>query len=428
MDRSVFDSHAYRRSRGAYRAQCTFEYLITILMSDSYLAKLLSDIGVGDTFIGIISSFIAAAFLFQLAAIFLAPRIKNVKRAAIIFHVTSQVIFASLYFVPTLPFPGGVKTFIVVSGILIAYSFRYTVLSIIYRWANSFVDPEKRGVYSAGKEMISLIVGIVFSLSIGMLIDGFEAAGNLRGGFLVVAVIGLIISGLDLVTLSLIENRAEPENASKIPVRKVISGLIGNRGLRSVVILNVLWQSACYLTIGFLGIYKIRDLALTVGAVQMINILGNFCRFLVSRGFGRYSDRTSYARGIGLAMMIAAAAFFVNVFTTPKTWYLIIVYTILYSACLAGTEQNFSNIVYSYVPETSFVQANAIKNSIGGIFGFISSLIGSRILGAVQANGNTIFGVTVYGQQILSLISLILIVAAMIYNRAVISKRSVMGQ
>ncbi len=397
-------------------------------MSDSYLAKLLSDIGVGDTFIGIISSFIAAAFLFQLAAIFLAPRIKNVKRAAIIFHVTSQVIFASLYFVPTLPFPGGVKTFIVVSGILIAYSFRYTVLSIIYRWANSFVDPEKRGVYSAGKEMISLIVGIVFSLSIGMLIDGFEAAGNLRGGFLVVAVIGLIISGLDLVTLSLIENRAEPENASKIPVRKVISGLIGNRGLRSVVILNVLWQSACYLTIGFLGIYKIRDLALTVGAVQMINILGNFCRFLVSRGFGRYSDRTSYARGIGLAMMIAAAAFFVNVFTTPKTWYLIIVYTILYSACLAGTEQNFSNIVYSYVPETSFVQANAIKNSIGGIFGFISSLIGSRILGAVQANGNTIFGVTVYGQQILSLISLILIVAAMIYNRAVISKRSVMGQ
>lgn len=397
-------------------------------MSDSYLAKLLSDIGVGDTFIGIISSFIAAAFLFQLAAIFLAPKIKNVKRAAIIFHVTSQVIFASLYFVPTLPFPGGVKTFIVVSGILIAYSFRYTVLSIIYRWANSFVDPEKRGVYSAGKEMISLIVGIVFSLSIGMLIDGFEAAGNLRGGFLVVAVIGLIISGLDLVTLSLIENRAEPENASKIPVRKVISGLIGNRGFRSVVILNVLWRSACYLTIGFLGIYKIRDLALTVGAVQMINILGNFCRFLVSRGFGRYSDRTSYARGIGLAMMIAAAAFFVNVFTTPKTWYLIIVYTILYSACLAGTEQNFSNIVYSYVPETSFVQANAIKNSIGGIFGFISSMIGSRILGAVQANGNTIFGVTVYGQQVLSLISLILIVAAMIYNRAVISKRSVMGQ
>ena len=396
-------------------------------MSDSYLAKLLSDIGIGDTFIGIISSFIAAAFLFQLAAIFLAPKIKNVKRAAIIFHVTSQVIFASLYFIPTLPFPGGVKTFIAVFGILIAYSFRYTVLSIIYRWANSFVDPEKRGVYSAGKEMISLIVGIAFSLSIGMLIDGFEAAGNLRGGFLVVAVIGLVISGFDLLTLSLIENRAEPENTSGIPVRRVISGLIGNRGFCSVVILNVLWQSACYLTIGFLGIYKIRDLALTVGAVQMINILGNFCRFLVSRSFGRYSDRTSYARGIRLAMMIAAAAFFVNVFTTPRTWYLIIVYTILYSACLAGTEQNFSNIVYSCVPETSFVQANAIKNSVGGIFGFISSLIGSRILGAIQANGNTIFGVTVYGQQILSLISLILIVAAMIYNRVVISKRSVMG-
>ena len=50
--------------------QAAFEYFIAILVSDAYLAKLLTHIGLDDSLIGIIASLISAAFLFQLTAVF----------------------------------------------------------------------------------------------------------------------------------------------------------------------------------------------------------------------------------------------------------------------------------------------------------------------------------------------------------------------
>ena len=95
---------------------------------------------------------------------------------------------------------------------------------------------------------------------------------------------------------------------------------------------------------------------------------------------------------------------------------------------LAGINQNLYNITYSYVDSRYFVQASAIKNSIGGLCGFGASLVASRLLSAVQANGNTIFGITVYGQQVLSAISFVLMICAILYTKFVIEKQKVMIQ
>ena len=89
-----FNSIEYKRSRGAYIAQCTFEYFISTLVTDAYLAKMLSHQGISDGMIGIISSFVSLAFLFQLSAIFLVDRVKNTKRTVIIFDSISS--FSSL--------------------------------------------------------------------------------------------------------------------------------------------------------------------------------------------------------------------------------------------------------------------------------------------------------------------------------------------
>ena len=99
-------------------------------------------------------------------------------------------------------------------------------------------------------------------------------------------------------------------------------------------------------------------------------------------------------------------AFFVNVFTTKTTWFFIIIYSILFNCSTAGTNQNSYNIVYSYVVSKYIIQAMAIKNCIGGLFGFAASIFVGKIFGPVQANNNIIFGIHIYGQQMLSAISL----------------------
>ena len=65
-----FNSPVYKRSRNSYLIYCAFEYFALLLISDAFLAKLLSSIGISDSLVGIISSFVSLACLFQLITIF----------------------------------------------------------------------------------------------------------------------------------------------------------------------------------------------------------------------------------------------------------------------------------------------------------------------------------------------------------------------
>ena len=426
----VFQSKAYKRSRSAYRWECTFEYFVSLLVGDAFLASLLTYIGISDAMAGIISSFVSLAFLFQIFSRFVVRRISNVKRFVTLFHSLSQLLFLALYLVPFLPFAFEYKQLAVIVCILLAYFGNYLVTSIIYKWGNSHVDPHKRGSYSAGKEMLSLISGMVVTLIIGQIMDYFEVMDNLEGGFIFCAISIFIFAVCDFICLMLIKNQIRPreELQKKVPLKEVMKNTLGNRSFVNLVILSCIWEIGRYTTLGFLGTYRLKELFFTVGTVQIINMLANLGRFAISKPFGIYSDKHTYAKGAELGFIVLASAFAVNIFTAPGTRLLMIAYTVLFNMGIAGVSQNFFNMTYSYVDSEYFVEASAIRSSIGGVCGFGASLLASLLLEHIQSNGNMLFGIHIYGQQVLSLISFALMLIAVLFTHFVIRKQKVMIQ
>lgn len=435
---SAQDPYATRdsvRSRRAYTLECAFEYFITLLVAEPFLTKLLLYIGLDDATIGIVQSLISFAFLFQLASIFVVQRITNVKRVAATVHGIGQFLFMCLYLVPFMPFAAEYRTIIVFACFLLGYFGNYLVTSIIFRWGNSYVDPDKRARFAATKEMISLLSGVVFTFVMSWVLNRFENADRMQAGFLFVAGVMAVVCAADFICLMLIKNRINepPRKADIVPLSRVVKTLFSNRGFVCVIILTILWQSANYMAVGFMGTYKQGELGLDVFTIQLINIAGNFCRFAFSRPIGRYTDRHSYAKGLALGLSIVAAAYLLNVFTSPRLWYMVIAYTVIQSIGMAGINQNLLNIVYNFVDDRYFVQASAIKNSIGGVCGFVAALIGSKILTAVQEadpvlDGVKIFGAEIYGQQLLSAISLVLAVIAIIFTHTVLEKQKIIAK
>ncbi len=428
---SVYDSKAYKRSRNAYKWECAFEYFVSLLVTDAFLAKILTEIGFSPEATGIISSLITLAFLFQLASVFVIRKVTNTKVFAILFHSTSQLLFLSLYLIPFMPFAAGVKKPLTVVCLLLAYFGNYMVSSMIFRWGNSFVDPRTRGRFSAGKEIMSLLSGMVVSLGVGYVMDYFGARENLAGSF-IFAAIGIFVFCLcDLATLLMIKNDIKPKADKKnsVPLSAVIRNTLGNKSFRSVVILMILWDVGRYFTMGFLGTYKIEELGFKMSIIQAISIAASLGRALFSKPFGKYTDKRTFAKGVELGLIIAIASFAIGMFSAPggARW-LIAVYTVLYNVCLAGVSGNLVNITYSYVDSDYFAEASAIKNSIAGLLGFGASLIGGKILSAVQANGNRIFGVAIYGQQVLFAISTLFMVLALLYTHFVVARQKVMIQ
>ncbi len=423
----IFNTKAYKVSRQAYIWQCTFEYFVSLLVTDAFLAKLLSNMGISDSVIGIISSLISFAFLFQLCTIFVVQKITNVKRISIIFDSLSTLLFMSLYFLPFLNVSKEAKTAIVIGAITLAYFSKYIVASIIFKWANSYVDPDKRASYSAIKEMVSLATGMIFTFVVGYIIDRFEALDNMEGGFIFIALSILILSVCNFVSLMLIKGKKE-EKTKQAPFKEVLENTFGNKGFRNVITMSIIQNIATYMTVGFLGIYKTKDLLISVGTVQIINIVANGFRFAFSMPIGKYSNKRGFTKGAELGFSIIAVAFLSMVFCNKNTWWIVVIYTVLYNVGIAGTNSNMMNIIYSYVKTDYFVQASAIKNSIGGIVGFLTSLVAGKILSVIQANGNMLFGINVNAQQFLALISFVLMVVLVVYIHFVVSKRKIMKQ
>ena len=218
------------------------------------------------------------------------------------------------------------------------------------------------------------------------------------------------------------------KDTSNPSVKEILQNTLGNKNFKNVIILLSMWSIATQMTVSFMGIYKTKDLLLSVGLIQIINAAANGMRLLSSIPLGAYSDKKSYSKGIELALTIAAVGFFTNMFTTEKTWWLVIIYSILYSVSIAGTNANKFNITYSYVNKEYIAQAMVIQNSISGILGFGASLIGSFILSSIQKNNNMFLGIPLHGQQLLSLISFIIIICAIAFDRCVVEKQKVVIQ
>ena len=120
----IYQSSDYKRSRKAYTMQCAFEYFVTILVSDAFLAKLLTHMGISDSSIGLISSLVSFSFLFQLLAIYLMSHLKNTKKTVMLFDTLGQMFLLGLYLIPFLPVTVRAKTVIVILCVLFAYIWR----------------------------------------------------------------------------------------------------------------------------------------------------------------------------------------------------------------------------------------------------------------------------------------------------------------
>lgn len=419
----LYDTPVYVRSRRAYLCQAAFEYFVSLLLTDAFLAKLLLYIGMSDGMIGVVSSLISFAYLFQLLTFVLAPYVQSAKKTVIRFNLGASIFFLIIYLVPFMPFGGSVKAGIVILSFLMAYLLKNAVSTLCFGWANSFVDPRKRGEYSALKEIISLAGGSVFVLAAGYIAERLEADGAEKIGFIFLIALMITCSLANLICLLRIGSEEKRRGAAVQRPAAVWKHILGNRAFVHVIVMISLWYIGAYLTVGFMGTYKTTELALSLGVIQIINVAASLSRILVSGPFGRYSDRTSYAKGYRTALLCMAAAFAVNIFTVPERKWLVFLYTMLYQVGSAGTGQNGENMCYNYVDREYIVSAMAIKNCIGGLLGFGASLIGSRILAAVQERNSQIFGVRIYGQQLLSALSCMFMIAAFFYAKYVVEKQ-----
>ena len=415
-----------RRCRNSYIVEALLEYLISLLVTGAFLAAILKQVGVSDAVTGVVSSLISLACVTQLFSGLVVKPGRSVKRTMLALGLVNQLMFAALYLIPFVRLSQTAKAALFAVMILGAHLIQNLSRPVKYKWLMGFVDPRERGRFTARKEIVSLIGGMLFTLGMGRMVDHFRDTGREQTGFILCGATMFVVAVLYFLSILSIDD--DPAATHGVPVsltaqaRAMRALLVENRAFRRLLLADVIWKAAVYLSTPYFGTYLIGELGFSLTAVSLFGIASSVLRALVSPWFGRYADRKGWAASLTLGLSIAAAAFLANTFARPGAARLLYgVYAVMYAASMASINGGLMNITYDYVDAGLFAHAMGAKDAVSGVAGFLVSLAGGAIVNAVQANGSVIFGRTIYAQQLLSLAAFALIGALALYMRFAIA-------
>ena len=419
---NAYDEKQLKTGRLLYIFYAAVEYLIALAVSGSFLAKLTAQIGMSDGMTGVISAVGTLGGLFQLISMFI--RKSRVKKMVIALTAANQLLFTSLYLIPRLALGQQVSGVLFTLSIVMANLLINAAAPKKSTWMMGLVDDRKRGVFSAYKEMFSLVMGMLFSFGMGALFDWLEGMGRLYTAFGIMACVMTVCMLLSVLCQVFMVEKPMPADRRR-PISQTVRGLLKNRSLRCVVLLYLLYFFINNSSIPFFATYQLNELGFSLTLISGFGILSSVARLAVSPYWGKLADRLSFSAMLEKCFLVLGAAFLFAMLATPANGRIMFaLYYIFHGIAMGGVNSGMFNLVFDCARPEERADSLAVCQSISGLSGFLITLLFSTVVTVMQQRGSQIAGITIYAQQLLSAVSLLCTLGAVAFIRFRLKKKT----
>ena len=407
-------------TRVAFVAEESLNYFFTLFVTSTFLGYLLSALGFSDATQGVINTVATLSCGAQLFSFVISGR--RVKRTILLAMLFNQIAFIAIYLLPLFDFAPGVRSVFFVALLVIGNLVNNAVSPARLVWLMKSVDLEKRGTFTAVKEMISLAGGVVLSLSLGAIADAHrDADGAPTSTYYIICLVALVLMTA-LHTFSLLVCHEDSDEAPRVSVGESLKAVFKNESILKIMPISIIWQISLALSTPFYPSYLREELSMSFTLITVLTTVGLVARLVVSPFMGKLADKKSFTFSMMTCVLLQGIAYLGGIFCAPgmmKWFYL--VYSCFSGFAMAGMNNGFMNLVYDFVrPEDRSVTIG-LQSAVGGITGFLSALISGVILDKIQsAGGVTVFGVHLYAQQALSILSFITVLLLFLYMLKII--------
>lgn len=411
-------------SRISYYTLCALNYISSLMLADVFLVDVLQYAGFDDGTIGIINSATGFVSFVQILLLFVGHKIRRRKSFILFGYTGMAVMFTLAYVIALIPAGTQVRQVLIVACLLLgrlAVNFASPLLEI---FKYSFVSYQERGAVTATNNTVSLATAIVFTLAIGRVRDYYRESGNVEQGLLITAIFLGIITLLTAISIAMMRGSSEAASASKpaAGIKDILEHTLGSKGFLCMLLFYIIWLAASTITNSFLGVYKLNELQYSIGTVQIINTASNIVAMLLARPFGKLADRRTHSLCLKFALMAHAVAFAVCALTAPETAWLAFVHAMISGIAGIVLSSCFYNMLLELIGPTYYMYGLALISCGSNLCSFAISFLAAWLLETIQSMGNTLFGMTVYAQQLLSAISAVMTLGLLGFAHFVLTK------
>ena len=392
----------YALSRVLYWLEAAFAYFIDILAGGAFLAKLTSEIGISDSMTAILTSLTSLAGVAQLFSIYLSHKAPY-KRFVIPIMLGAELIYACLYLIPFLDMSKEAMSLLFFAAMLLAKLLINVISPLKTTWFMNLVPIQDRGSYTAILQVVSLISGAAVSFGAGYLIDNFQANGNISGAFITLSIAILVFTFSNFLTLIFSREKELTKKTEKRKSSDSIKYLAKDRKYKRLILILLFAAIGNNVITPFLGTYQVNELGFSMTFISIISVVFSAASMVFVLFFGKLSRNFQHRTILRIGYPVVFLSYVLNIFTTPQNGaVMFIVYSIVLRVGSAAIAISSTNLLLEITPIEHHATALSINTVITGVLSFLATLAVSPLIDFMQNRGNTLFGMTVYAQQLLS--------------------------
>ncbi len=401
----------YAFSQKLYIIECALNYLISIITSGAYLAKLTTTIGISDGLTAILSNLTSLAGIFQLVSIRLS-QCKSLKHYVVPLQTGFNFLYGMIYLIPFFGWGTHVN-----SALFFVCVFSACVMSQIsaplkYTWFMSLPTPEKRGSFTAYVNIFSHMVGLVFSFAASMLLDYFTETENLNGMFITFTVVIFVLTALHLVSLLLAREKPRKTH-KKSSVIKDLRVLLKNRRFVLLLFIFMTYAISNGIINSFIGTYQVRELGFSMMQIYILSSVTAVAAIVFLPFAGNFARKNGLLRSLLFGSPIYALSRLLITATIPSNGFvMLMIHNICSTFGSAFVTVGMEPILFEVVDEDYYTSAGAIRSIPASLMSFFTTLALTPLLNHIQSSGNMIFGIHMYAQQFFAIIACLLMLVS----------------
>ena len=390
----------------------------------AFLTGFLKYMGAEDKLCGQIAAIPVLAGVIQFISPIFLEKLNRRKPLVTCLNTLHRLLLVLMVFIPLLPLPMTDRLYLVAAMYLLSYLLLNIVAPASTTLIISLVPQGMRGKYFSTREIYLIFISSVMNIMMGRVVDHFEMTGNAYGGYTVMYGVAFMAMIMNLISFLKMKEPPLP-SSQKLSLKKMFVMPFKEPRFKKIIFLFLIWGLSVNFSSPFFSVYMVSQLRLSYTFITICGCVNAVSYVAAVRMWGRIADKKSFTYSAMLSIALLGLTHFLWFFAgngIALTGAIVITLHILSGISWGGVNISLLNIPYEYTPDEGRTVYLGFNAAISGLVGFLSSMLASWIVGAMDKYRADMFGMEMTQFQIIFAISGVLIMVAALYIRNVILK------
>lgn len=143
-----------------------------------------------------------------------------------------------------------------------------------------------RGRYLAERERIGFAVMMVLTFAIGRMLDLFKGEGQEPTGFVVIAIVILVLGAFNTFSVKSMNEITHNQVAVKFALKEVLTKPLADKGFRKIIVLFILWNVGFWIGAPFIAVYLVTQIQVSYTYMMIMGFIGTIMRIVFPKFWG----------------------------------------------------------------------------------------------------------------------------------------------